>query len=323
MRPYEGQKDLKSMIAMVSDRPPERVTDYPSIIDLNEMLGPSGPRDDVQLWEDGGGALVGFAILDYTDNLRFEIRPGAASGDIAAQMISWGLERVRQSMRQESEHRQLLSSCRDSYVERAKLLERAGFARQEWYTMQLVRSLAEHVPEPVAPEGFVVRAVAGEHEAGVLAALHRAAFGTEHVTVEDRLSWMRTPEYDPELDLVAVAPDGTLAAYALLHVSPQENALCGRLEGHVGSLGTHPAFQRMGLARVLLLAGLVLLKRRGLETACTSTGCWNLAMQRAARSVGFQTEGRTLFFLKSVDAASHSGSQRIVDGTTQKPRHSE
>jgi mycothiol synthase len=85
--------------------------------------------------------------------------------------------------------------------------------------------------------------------------------------------------------------------------------LSGWQEGHVGSVGTHPAFRYMGLARALLLVGLGLLKQRSLETACTSTGSWNLAMQRAAGSVGFQTEGRTLFFARSVDVASDSGSQ--------------
>jgi len=310
MRPYARQKDLKSMVALVSARPPQRVTDYPSIIDLNEMLGTPGPRDDVQLWEDEDGAIAGFAILDYTNNLRFEVRHGAASRAIAGQMIGWALDRVRQSTHQESEPGPLISSCRDDYVERVELLERAGFVRKEWYLVHLVRSLAEPIPAAQVPKGFTVRTVAGEHEAGMLAELHRAAFGTEQISAEERLSWMRTPEYDPELDLLAVAPDGVFAAYALLHVSVQENALSGRQEGHVGSVGTRPAFRGMGLARALLLAGLSLLRQRGLETACTSTGSWNLAMQRVARSVGFQTQGRTLFFHKSVDAASDSGCQR-------------
>ena len=42
-------------------------------------------------------------------------------------------------------------------------------------------------------------------------ALHRDAFGTTRMTVEGRLAMMRDPEYRSELDLVAVAPDGSRA----------------------------------------------------------------------------------------------------------------
>jgi mycothiol synthase len=167
-------------------------------------------------------------------------------------------------------------------------------------TLHCARSLSDPIPEPRVPEGFGIRHVAGEHEAEALAALHRAAFGTENMTTEGRLSWMRTPDYDPELDLVAVAPDGTLAAYVFCSISEEENALSGREDGYTDPVATHPAFQRRGLARALLLTGFRLLKRRGVETAHTSTGSWNVAMRQTARSVGYRVESTTIFFKKLV-----------------------
>jgi mycothiol synthase len=97
--------------------------------------------------------------------------------------------------------------------------------------------------------------------------LHRAAFGTPHMTIEGQLSWMRMPEYDPTLDLVAVAPDGALAAYVLCSISEQENLLAGRRVGYTDSVATHPKFQRRGLAKALLVKGLNLLRQRGMEIA--------------------------------------------------------
>jgi RimJ/RimL family protein N-acetyltransferase len=44
-----------------------------------------------------------------------------------------------------------------------------------------------------------------------------------------------------------------------------------------------------------------MLKERGLDTARLSTGGDNLAMQKAAESVGFVVEGRTLWFQKLLD----------------------
>jgi mycothiol synthase len=286
---------------LVAVRPAERIVDYPSIVDLREMLDTSEVQANTSLWEDGNGQLVSFAVVRLTyGTLFFEIAPQACNGDLAAQMVAWGVERVRNAGQESKEPTSMRMSCRDDNLERVALLERLGFERQEQYTLHFARLLSDPIPEPQVPEGFGIRHVDGEHEAEALVALHRAAFGTENMTVEGRLSWMHTPDYDPELDLVAVTPDGALAAYVFCSISEEENALTGRGDGTTDPVATHPAFQRQGLARALLLTGFHLLKQRGVETAHTSTGSWNVAMQRAARSVGYCVESKTIFFEKQV-----------------------
>jgi ribosomal protein S18 acetylase RimI-like enzyme len=133
-----------------------------------------------------------------------------------------------------------------------------------------------------------------------LVALHRAAFGTENLTVEDRLSWMRVPEYDPALDLVVVAPDGILTAYCHCFISAEENARAGRSEGWTDPIATHPTYQRRGLASALLLEGMRRLRARGIETAVLGTSSENIAMQRAAASVGFRAAWTRIWFEKPV-----------------------
>jgi len=158
----------------------------------------------------------------------------------------------------------------------------------------------EPIPAPQVPAGFVVRHVAGGHEVEPLVALHRAAHGTDNLTVKDRLTWMRMPEYEPELDLIAVAPDGTFAAYCMCSISQEENARTGRNEGYADQVATHPAFQRQGLARALLLTGLHLLKQRGVDTAVLGTSSENTAMQQTATSVGFRVQSTKIWFAKQV-----------------------
>ena len=80
--------------------------------------------------------------------------------------------------------------------------------------------------------------------------MHRAALGTEYMTTENRLIIMSTSGYDPSLDLVAVAPDGSIAANCICSVNLQDKI------GFTDPVSTHPQFQRMGLARALLLTGL-------------------------------------------------------------------
>ena len=296
-RPYAGDTDLQAMIDLVSQRPIQRILDYPTILDLRQLLGSSNGQQNTHLWWDADGQLAGFAVfIDYVSKLHFE----TASAEVAALATSWGEERARQLVWEPNESIVLRASCHDDHIERIALLEKLGFVRQEQYTLHFARLLNDPIPDPQVPGGFGIRHVEGEHEAEALSALHRAAFGTENMTVEGRLSWMRTPDYTPELDLVAVAPDGALAAYVFCSISEEENALSGRKDGYTDPVATHPAFQRRGLARALLLTGFHLLKQRGVETARTSTGSWNVAMQRAARSVGYRAESKTIFFEKLV-----------------------
>lgn len=300
-RPYAGAEDLQSMIdLLIAVRPAERITDYPSIIDLQEALGIPALQENTRLWVDAEGQLVGFAFVDLYHNLRFEIAPQAGGSRIESQIVAWGVECIQRAIHESGEAVTLDASCRDDNTARIALLKRHGFVRQEIRTLHMVRPLNEPIPAPQLPPGFGICHVAGEHEVEELVALHRAAFGTENMTVEERLSMMRVPEYDPELDLLAVTPDGRFAAYCLCSISREENARTGRNEGYADTIATHPDFQRQGLAGALLLMGLRLLKERGMTTAVLGTSSKNVAMQQAARAVGFRLQSTTLWFAKPV-----------------------
>ncbi len=296
---YRGPQDLQMMIRLlIESRPAERITDYPSLVDLHEILARPQVQANATLWQDAGGQCVGFAIVDDSNNLLFDISPDAADGGLGAQIIAWGVERLRRAKPDQIGSLTLDASCRDDDTTRIALLERHGFARQAVRSLQLIRALDEPIPTPHLPAGFSIRYVTGEGEVESLVALHRAAFGTANLMVEDRLSWMRTPEYDPTLDLVAVAPDGALAAYCMCHISREENARTGRNEGYTDPVATHPVFQLRGLARALLLTGLGLLQQRGIATAVLGTSSDNLAMQQTAMSVGFCVHTTRMWFAK-------------------------
>jgi ribosomal protein S18 acetylase RimI-like enzyme len=300
-RPYADAADLQAMLnLLIAARPASQITDYPSIVDLQEMVGTAEVQAHTQLWEDNNHQLLAFAIIRNPYNqLIFEIAPQAVSDDaLEEEIIAWGMKQVRSAARRHKGSIKLKTSCRDYNTERITLLKRHGFIPLPVPTLHLRRPLDAPIPLPQLPDGFNVRHVAGEEEVEAYVALHRAAFGTQYMTVEYRLSMMHTPDYDPELDLIAVAPDGRLAAFCVCHISQEENARTGRNEGYTDPVGTHPDFQRQGLARALLLTGLHLLKQRGMGHALLSTLRENIPMQRAAASVGFQIQSTTIFFEK-------------------------
>ena len=94
---------------------------------------------------------------------------------------------------------------------------------------------------------------------------------------------------------MAVAPDGSLAAYCFCAIYAEENRLSGRSDGVTDPLATHPAHQGRGLARALLCAGMRLLQARGATCAVLGTSSDNLAMQAAARAAGYRVESERVW----------------------------
>lgn len=301
-RLYAGPDDLSAMIQFLfAVRPAERLADFPGPVDLRELLSLPAVQENTRLWFAGDGRLVAYAFVDHYDNLRFAVNPQNPQPNLEAEIVDWGVACLRRAMRTENKMRTLDASCREDDVEQIAFLHRHGFIRQDTRSLHLVRSLTESIPTPQLPDGFSIRHVQGEQEVAALVALHRAAFGTEHMTPEERLAMMRAPAYDAALDLVVVAPtNGRLAAYCLCGISQEENERTGRREGYTDPVATHPDFQRRGLARALLLTGLRKLQERGIDTAVLGTNSDNGAMLRTAQSVGFQVQTTTLWFSRPV-----------------------
>jgi mycothiol synthase len=300
-RTYAGDADLQAMIdLLVAVRPAERLTDYPGVVDLHELLALPEVQANTRLWFATNGQIAAFAFVDSYQNLRFEFNQLASAANVESDIIAWGISCIQRTMQERGETLTLDTSCREDDIERLALLARHGFVPEDIKSLHMVRSLHEPIPVPQLPAGFTIRPVAGEHEAEALVTLHQAAFGTNNMTVAERLAMMRVPVYDLELDLLVIAPDGRLAAYCMCSISEQENERTGRKEGYTDPIATHPDYQRLGLAKALLLTGLHELKRRGMETAVLGTSSHNIAMQRTAESVGFQVQSTKLWFAKQI-----------------------
>lgn len=303
--PYQDMSDLQAMIDLLAvARPADRQGQHPSASSLAEMLSVPAHREGVRIWRSADARLAGYALVDVRYcNLYWDIHPEAAGLGLERDMVAWASQYLPQGRRAwglSTEDLTLDASCRSSDTERIALLESLGFEVLPDRSLRMTRRLTEPIPPPNLPPGFQLRPVAGEREVEALVALHCASLTTENLSIEDRLSWMRTPDYDPDLDLVAVAPDGRLAAYCFCGISREDNARTGRNEGFTDPVATHPDFQRRGLARALLLTGMRLLHERGADWAVLSTLGDNIAMQRTAGAVGFQVAWESQWFSRPV-----------------------
>jgi mycothiol synthase len=173
---------------------------------------------------------------------------------------------------------------------------------RQFHTME--RSLAEPIPQPQFPQGFTARPTHAD-EADAWVALFNESF-VDHwhftpMTRRDRQHRLTYPTYQPELDWVAVAPDGTLAGFCGAEIDLEENAQKGRKEGWIGVLGTRRGYRRQGLARAMLLRGLHQLRAAEMETALLGVDSENPNQAMGLyESVGFTIKATHLTYQKQL-----------------------
>jgi mycothiol synthase len=300
-RSYAGEADLQAIadfqnLCEAYDKLDEGIT----VGELREEFSAPtlDPDRDIRLWEDSDGALIGLgqfwipATGDPVDGyLWFKVHPDQRDGMIEAEIIAWGEERMREVGRERNVRLELRAGARTDRPEMIVLLERHGFTVSRYF-LRMARALHEPIGEPQLPAGFTIRSLAGTHEAAAWVEMFNQSFidhwNHHDKTVEDRLHWMSESHYNPARDLVAVAPDGTLAAFAFCSISPQENERTGRNEGWVSLLGTRRGFRKIGLGRAILLAGLHRLRADGMDTALLGVDAASLTgATRLYESVGF------------------------------------
>jgi ribosomal protein S18 acetylase RimI-like enzyme len=272
-------------------RPAKHAADFPSLTDLEEKFALEEVRANTRLWFDDERS-IGWAYVDDFNNLHWEMDSQCADL-IGTELVAWGESCIRKKFAT-GETGTLDANCREDYSARISFLQRHGFRVTGDTNVAMTRPLSEPIPAPELPQGFTIRPIKGAEEAEAVATMHRAAFGTEYMTTENRLIIMNTSGYDPSLDLLAIEPNGDIAAYCSCSVNNETKI------GMTDPVATHPTYQRMGLSRSLLLTGMRMLKERGMVSAHLGTSGENIAMQKTAESVGFTIEYRTIWFSKDV-----------------------
>ncbi len=114
-----------------------------------------------------------------------------------------------------------------------------------------------------------------------------------NVSDDDYARLMQLPCYHRDLDVVAVAPDGVIAAYVNGWIDPVNRI------GDFGPVGARPAYRRQGLTRAALLEGMRRMRARGMDRACISTGVSNTPARRLYESIGFKIVNQYLDFTRT------------------------
>jgi GNAT superfamily N-acetyltransferase len=262
--------EAMNFVTICRSRDPQN--DYPHIGDLQWWCR-DGSLDDQQNWhfwyqETGDGLAL---VIIAGDEITCLLHPDFRTRERFRMVHQWAVQRVKERAVQQGENQyeiweQTWGLASGDDLEMVRFLGHEGYERQDMSYSCYRRPLIEPVPAPVLPAGFTIRPIAGEAEAEMRAALHHDAFfrggskAYEEGTLR-QLAVMKMPHYDPQLDLMVMAPDGTPAAGCICWVDPVNRV------GLFEPVGTRPQFRRQGLATALMLGGLQRLRDRGMQAA--------------------------------------------------------
>lgn len=140
----------------------------------------------------------------------------------------------------------------DGNSSREKILTELGFKKRtdRIYGHLRFRPLDMPIEEYSLPDGFIIRSVEGKPDHEQLARAVRTVFGHgEWFNAELSERIRQRSFHKPDLDLVAVAPNGTIASFCTFRVDPESRIT--QLE----PMGTLPEFRKLGLAKALLSEG--------------------------------------------------------------------
>jgi GNAT superfamily N-acetyltransferase len=247
----------------------------------------------VQLWETRGGELVGGVLSESAGDAHLQVHPDYRH--LEGEMVDWAVANLGAPQPDGGGLRLEIYTMEYDAL-RQRLLAARGFVKTDYWGM--VRHLRLGQQPLVPPDlhaGYTMRTTRPDDLADCqrIADLLNAAFRrTFHNALEYQNFCRLAPCFTPELDLVAVAPDGTFAAYAAV---PYDDV---NRRGIFEPVCTHPNHQRKGLAQALMQEGLLRLRDRGAVDVTVDTGDMTPA-NRLYDSLGFTEAYRGFAWLRT------------------------
>jgi mycothiol synthase len=316
LRSFAGETDLEPIAHLLNTcAVVDRLDRYHSVSDLRADYSEPGfdPSRDLRLWEDAKGQLIAIAqvwipktaLLPEADGwLDLQVHPQHRHHGLEIDMIAWGEVRMQQVSQERGLPAKLYLTCREFRSDRIALYENCGYALGRRF-LRMSRSLAEPIANPQFPQGFTLSHTQGVADAAAWVETYNQSFidhwGFHPATVDEHVHWLNQADYRADLDLVAIAPEGQIAAFCFCHIDREDNQHRQCKEGHINILGTRRSFRRLGLGRAMLLAGLQTLKVEGMETAILGVDTENPNQaQTLYESVGFQKVYANLSYVKQL-----------------------
>jgi len=250
-----------------------------------------------RIWETADERLAGVAHFDG-DELCMQIHPDYRSR-IEEEMVAWGEEYI--AAQKPAGERNLYITVYEYDHPRHVLLAKRGFEKLSsgWIT-RWMRLTGQPLVQPNLADGYIMRTTHSPEDRAefladckCMADLLNAAFNrTFHMPEDYECFATRSPGFLRYLNLVAVAPDGSFAAHAAVNYD-QANRFA-----LFEPVCTHPAHRKKGLAKALMLEGIIRARELGATHIEVSTGDMDAA-NALYDSIGFSEYYKAYTWKKS------------------------
>lgn len=265
------------------------------------------PARDARLWADADGQVVGFAALTPPDPrggylpTTLIADPREMGGLLRGAMLDWATGRARERAAGSDAPGAitLVTEADEADAILHRLLMERGCARQDVAVRSMARSAAD-LPGPVAfPAGFALRQLPPVEELERDPERYGPLLARWGVAQRRRLT--SAPDYDPALNLLVDAPDGTIAAYCETSFARTGQHEPAPAIGAIDMIATRPELRGRGIGRALFLAACGRLRAAGAGRIGLFTESTNLAALHLYRALGFQDTRRGWLYTRDLE----------------------
>jgi len=249
---------------------------------VNENIFHMKLEDVITLWE-LNGQIVAVLNPDHPDEAFFQIHPAYQSQVSMAEMLA--VAETKFPKKNADGKNELIVWVNAADDSTKGLFTERGYARSKFPAEHMRRRFFS-VPPPDSPppSGYSIRALGDEDELPARSWLSWKAFHPDEPDEKyECWEWYRNvqrlPLYRRDLDIVAVAEDGELAAFCTVWFDDVNRTAVFE------PVGTHPNHQKRGLGKAVMTEGLRRVERLGATLATVSS--YGQGAHALYESIGF------------------------------------
>lgn len=235
---------------------------------VNENIFHMKLEDMVTLWQ-AKGQIMAVLNPDSPGEAFFQVHPAYHGPALLSEMLDVAEQKLPVS--KENGKKELIAWVNAGDAVHKEILTYYGYVRSKFKAEHMrSRSFFQPIPDPIPPTGYTVRALGDESELPARSWLSWKAFHPDEPD-EKYQGWewyrnvQRVPLYRRDLDIVAVAADGELAAFCTVWFDDITRTAVFE------PVGTHPSYQKRGLGKAVMNEGLRRAQKLGATLATVSS----------------------------------------------------
>jgi ribosomal protein S18 acetylase RimI-like enzyme len=254
-RPYKKEVDFDSIMKFLLGDLYDHTKSYENWFPDRFENSSDSREDGVRIWEEIDTSIdppkrkiIGLTTRDSPRDFFLNVDPNFKQ--IEADMIEW-VEQIFLGLNDEKGRKgSLRINILEGNSSRETLLKNMGFKLEGLYGYYRIRSGELPVPAHTCPEGFEIRAIE-KSDYDQQALLIQRVFGHGEWFNAEILEWLANCTFHvPELDLVVVTPDNTIASFCTFRMDPHSKIIS------LEPMGTNPDYRKLGLGKAILTEGI-------------------------------------------------------------------